>query len=129
MAAKKQEVKKMTKAEQMAATIRGVSDELKPIIGAGELQLFVKTTTVSDFLSKLATLEALTQKHGDEYKSERGLALELYDEDGQLYFDPSNQDEMKYLHDLPYIIRLKIGEAVGVVNGGVSLPKNWLTTD
>ena len=75
MAAKKQEVKKMTKAEQMAATIRGVSDELKPIIGAGELQLFVKTTTVSDFLSKLATLEALTQKHGDEYKNERSLAL------------------------------------------------------
>lgn len=124
MAAKKQEVKKLTKAEQMAAAMAGASSELKAINGIGELMLFVKTTTVSDFLSKLATLEALTQKHGDEYKNERSLALELYDEDGQLYFDPSNQDEMKYLHDLPYIIRLKIGEAVGVVNGGVNLPKN-----
>ncbi len=124
MAAKKQEVKKLTKAEQMAATIQGASETLKPIIGVGELELFVKTTTVSDFLAKLATLDELVKKHGDEYKNERSLALELFDEDGQLYFDPNSQSDMKYLHNLPYIIRLKIGEEVGVVNGGVNLPKN-----
>lgn len=124
MAAKKQEVKKMTKAEQMAATIAGASNELKPISGIGELKLFVKTTTVSEFLEKLSNLDELAKKHGSEYRNERSLALELYDEDGKLYFDPSNQDEMKYLHDLPYLIRLRIGEAIGVVNGGVNLPKN-----
>ena len=114
----------MTKAEQMAATIAGASNELKPISGIGELKLFVKTTTVSEFLEKLSNLDELAKKHGSEYRNERSLALELYDEDGKLYFDPSNQDEMKYLHDLPYLIRLRIGEAIGVVNGGVNLPKN-----
>ena len=44
MATKKQEVKKMTKAEQMMAALLGVNHELTKVNGVEPLEVYVKAT-------------------------------------------------------------------------------------
>lgn len=128
MAAKKQEVKKMTKAEQMMAAAAGISSELVRINGLGPLEIYVKTLTFAEFMEQRGFIEKLSKNH-TTYIEERSLACDLYDVDGNYYFDPENDADMKYLHDMPYIRRLMIGEAIGIVNGGFSIPKNSETTE
>lgn len=128
MTTKKKEIKKMTKAEQMQAAIAGVSFDLVQVGGVEPLEVYVKTLTFADFMKQRDLIKKLSEKHST-YLAERSLACDLFDCDGNYYFDPENDEDMKYLYELPYLQRLAFGEAIGIVNGGISIPKNLETTE
>ena len=130
MAAKKQEVKKMTKAEQMMAALSGVSHELTKVNGVEPLEVYVKATNYEQYIAKITELERLSKAHGDKYNDERGLALELYDEDGNYYFNPESDEDMEYMKTkIPFPLRLRLATAVGLVNSWGNIPKNSETTE
>ncbi len=133
MAAKKQEVKKLSKAEQMMAALSGVTHEFTRVNGVEPLEVYVKATNYEQYLAKVTELQRLSKAHSgenDKYSDERGLALELYDENGDYYFNPENNEDMEYMKTkIPFPLRLRLATAVGLVNSWGNIPKNSETTE
>ncbi|AUZ06357.2 hypothetical protein ADP71_31790 [Vitreoscilla sp. C1] len=123
--------KKLTKAEQMAGFKAYMAPlaELTLVPNLGDLEIYVKSTTLNGYYQKLDQLRALKDKHGAALLDERSLALELFDETGAYYFDLDDEEQMQFLKDMPFAARQKLSSAIGTVNGGFDIPKTLLTTE
>ena len=88
----------LSKKEQIAAAKQAfVTGGLVQVQGVAPLEVFVKQLNSAEFRSIKATAESFKGKYDDGLNDERELSLELFDADGQLYFDHTDVAEMQFL--------------------------------
>ena len=114
----------LSKKEQIAAAKQAfVTGGLVQVQGVAPLEVFVKQLNSAEFRSIKATAESFKGKYDDGLNDERELSLELFDADGQLYFDHADVAEMQFLANLPVGIKRLLSDAAQDVVWGEYLQK------
>lgn len=103
--------------------------QLIPVEGCGDLDLYVKRETVGEVSANYARVKALVEQHAaDGYTDERWFAADIYDEDGEPYFDLTNPDDMALVRLLPVGVKNRVYAALDEANGQAAL-KNLLAAE
>lgn len=109
------------KAAVKAALAKRLKNRPKMVLveASGDLQIYVKELTAADTDQIALETEKLEQQYRDDDKlNVRLFALELFDADGERYFDPYNEDDMDLLAALPALVRQSLQYATISINGG-----------
>lgn len=117
------------KAAVKAALAKRLKNRPKMALVAesGDLQIYVKELTADEADQIFVETKKLEHQYRDDDKLDfRITALELFDADGERYFDPYNEDDMDLLAALPALVRQSLQYATIVINGGDGLLKNLL---
>lgn len=117
------------KAAVKAALAKRLKNRPKMALVAesGDLQIYVKELTADEADQIFVETKKLEHQYRDDDKlNVRLFALELFDADGERYFDPYNEDDMDLLAALPALVRQSLQYATIVINGGDGLLKNLL---
>ena len=123
----KMEAQKLSKQEQMAAAKAAfVTGGLIKIEHIEPLELYVKQLTSLEFRQIKSTAESFKEKYDDGYNEDRELSLELFDADGQLYFNHADVADMQFLAGLPVGIKRLLADAAQTVVWGDYLQKKAL---
>ncbi|QMT33617.1 hypothetical protein LNQ82_03710 [Conchiformibius steedae DSM 2580] len=120
-------------AHKAALAERLQTEHLHRVEGVGDLEIYVKSFTVAEASQTVKKTEELIAKYqGDQddgLNQERRLAFELFDEDGDLYFNPENHDDLMLLSLLPYGLRQKLLNATVSQFQSETLLKKLLATE
>lgn len=109
------------KAAVKAALAKRLKNRPKMALVAesGDLQIYVKELTADEADQIFVETKKLEHQYRDDDKLDfRITALELFDADGERYFDPHNQADMDLLAALPILVRQALQHATIVMNGG-----------
>ena len=121
------EAQKLSKQEQMAAAKAAfVVGGLVKIEGIAPLDVYVKQHTSFEFRRMKKQADEFKDKYDDGLNDDRELALELFDADGQLYFDHTDFTDMQFLANLPVSIKRLLSDAAQEVVWGEYLQKKAL---
>ncbi|WP_304335323.1 hypothetical protein [Conchiformibius steedae] len=120
-------------AHKAALAERLQTANLRRVDGIGDLEIYVKLQTVAEVNQNIKRGNELVAPYqndkDDGLNDERRLALELFDGDGDLYFDPENAEDLVLLSVLPYGVRDKLSNALFARFDGEALLKNLLATE
>lgn len=119
------------KAALKAAALKRLTDlpELLPVPHCGDLELFVRRDLAGDVSARyIQTKETVERLKDDGYTDERWFAADVFDADGQPYFDLTSADDMQLVRLLPAGIKNAVLLELGRANGGDAL-KNLLAAE
>lgn len=117
----------MTKEEQLAAfRASNPTGGLIAVDGVQPLDLYVKQWSSKEFQRLGKRIQAYRDKYDDGLNEERELACQLFDANGNLYFDPNHLPDLQFLADLPAAVRHLLDEATRNAVWGDVLQKKIL---
>jgi hypothetical protein len=64
------------------------------------------------------------EKNEDGLNTERKLCLEIFDENGVLFFDRDSATDLQFLNNMPYAARKLISDQTWLANNGADALKN-----
>ena len=118
------ESKKLNKQEQLAAAKAAwVVGGLVKVDAVEPLDIYVKQWTSKAFREIGALAASFKSKFQDGYNDEREISLELFDADGQPYFDYNDLADMETLATMPVGVKKLLSDAAQVVVWGDYIQK------